>query len=188
MNTTRLLLLLALAGTTLGCASARLATPSPIPPPTTPASTVAADPSPSGQGCYYVWATQELPVASKSFESAMQTVVKGSAASAYAFGEDCVAADGTRTFLAMETDFRVRIPVANLSDEADLGDLMAASIKAIDQLPREQIEGPQPGRVEFEFTGPNSDSLRLTVELEQYLAKGQGLSGAALFNMFYIKP
>ena len=39
------------------------------------------------------------------------------------YGEDCVYADGHSTFSAMETDFYVRIPVDDLTNEEAFGGL-----------------------------------------------------------------
>ena len=59
---------------------------------------------------------------------------------------------GDATFHAMETDFRVRVSVDSLGDEEALGGAIRAVMTAIEELPPEQIVGPRPGRVEFEFS------------------------------------
>lgn len=188
MNTSKLACLL-LAGTALGaCSALRPRTPTPLPPTVTPSPTSVASDGGSGQGCYYTWATQELPEISQTVERSMEAAIAGSSASAYAFGEDCVSADGTRKFLPMETDFRIRIPAQDLADQAALGHGMATTLQVIEQIPKEQLAGPQPGRVEFEFYTPSGASLRLTVEIEQFRGEAAGLDGEALFRLFYKTP
>ncbi len=172
----------------VACSSLRRVTPTlPVATPT-PTLTPTAVVSDSGPGCYYVWATKELPQLSQTLQAAMQTIVKGASGSAYGFGEDCVASDGTRKFLAMETDFRVRLPVQDLSNEEAMGNLIAATMQVIEALPPSQIEGPRPGRVEFEFAAGSAASLRLVVQIDRFRVQGEGLTGAALFNLFYTKP
>jgi hypothetical protein len=57
-------------------------------------------------GCYYEWSTQELPGLTESLRTELTKLNSDIEARAYAFGEDCVEASGTTTFLQMETDFR----------------------------------------------------------------------------------
>ena len=160
----------------------------------TPTAAAPATPAPGGVSgpvlaCYYVWATQELPALSGTFQDSLKkTISPDATGSAYAYGEDCVAADGTRRFTAMETDFRVRLPVDNLTDQQQMGDFMAAALRLIGGIPREQLVGPQPGRVDFEFDAAGGSSLHVNVELDRYISEAASLSGAALFKHFYQSP
>ncbi len=160
-----------------------------VTPSLTPSLTPTSTPSPSSAtGCYYVWATQNLPDLSALVQSGLQTVATGAMGNAYAFGEDCVAADGTRTFLAMESDFRVKLPVKDLADDLALGNLINSTMAMLDQLPSGQIAGPRPGRVEFEFVTSAGESLRLTVDIARYRAEAKGLDGVSVFRLFRSTP
>ncbi len=188
MNAIKFACLLLLGAALGACSALQPRTPTPLPPTVTPSPTSVAGDAGSGQGCYYTWATQELPETSQTVARSMDAAIKGSSGSAYAFGEDCVADDGSRKFLAMETDYRVRIPAQDLTDQAALGDAMAKTLHVIETIPPEQVAGPQPGRVEFEFYAPSGQSLRLTVEIDQYRSEATGLDGQALFRLFYKAP
>src|SRR4029078_799397 len=116
-----------LAWTLLLCAcSTRLASPqlppppiidrpSALPPTAVPSSkdeisTVAPNP----QDCGYQWANQDLSELSRSFQASIQALQPEAQANAYAFGENCVLADGSvRSFGAMETDFKVTLQVTD---------------------------------------------------------------------------
>ncbi len=179
------------AGISVSCASYFPAKPT-VTAPTievVPTLTVAPPPSsptaPASPGCYYQWATQELPELSQRVNRMLGALDAGASGSAYAFGEDCIQPDGTRTFSAMETDFRVRIGVSTISDHETLGNKMAEVITALEGLPPADIPGPQPGRVEFEFYANEAQSLRLTVEIDKYRAEGTSLRGIQLFQLFY---
>ena len=91
-------------------------------------------------------------------------------------------------FLAMETDFRLRLPVQDLGDETALGNELARAMALIEELPTEGIPGPRPGRVEFEFYTQDSESLRLTIEISRYRAESPGLEGAVLLRHFRPSP
>ena len=110
------------------------------------------------------------------------------AGSAYAFGEDCRQQDGTSTFLAMETDFRVRVPVESMEDEAALGSSIRRVMEVVDGLPAAELSGTRPGRVEFEFYSGADSSLRLIIEIDRYRAEAQDLEGAELFKHFRPAP
>ncbi len=166
------------------------------PTPTVPVPT-AISPTPSGSvggvpggvaACYYVWTSQQLPGLSKILQDALRGVVAGASGSANAYGEDCVSADGTRTFTPMETDFWVSLPATDLKDDQELGDLMAAAMKVIDQLPKDQLVGPRPGRVQFQFYSGTADSPAYLVDIDRFHREAAGLSGARLFHLFQSQP
>lgn len=159
---------------------------------TQPASTTAASTAtnvaPTEGGCYYVWASQDLPAASKSVNSALQAIDPQMTGSAFAYGEDCVAADATRTFTAMETDFRVRMHVTDLGDKTKIGDSIILAMNAITGIPADQISGAQAGHVDFEFYVSDTEELRMSVGIEKYRLAAPGTSGADLFRLFYAGP
>jgi hypothetical protein len=119
---------------------------------------------------------------SLKFNRELQAADPAMTGSAYAFGEDCVAADGSRKFLPMETDFRIRVEVDGLSDRELMGNAIGEAMATIGGLPPSELQGPQPGRAEFEFTTAGSDILRLNVEMGSYESLAAGLHGAELFS------
>src|SRR5574341_226341 len=144
--------------------------------------------TPTYEGCYYVWASQDLPELSKKVLDALQAMDKNVTGSAYAYGENCVYADGHATFGAMETDFSIKVKVKDLKDEKALGDWIARVMKIILQLPRQELPGPQRGRVDFTFSKSDSEQLHLTVSIDRYEREAVRLTGAELFKYFYKNP
>src|SRR5512139_166684 len=63
--------------------------------------------------CGYQWAQHDLPELSSQLLQSMQALQPDAQAQAFAFGEDCNYADGTSTFVPMETDFNITIPVSD---------------------------------------------------------------------------
>jgi len=132
--------------------------------------------------CYYVWSTQELPDLSTELDRRLRATNPALSGSAYAYGEDCVTDDGTRTFHAMETDFRIRVQIDDLADRELMGNAIGDAMAVVRELPSSQLQGPQPGRAEFEFNAASSDSLRLIVDIASYGNVAAGLHGADLFG------
>lgn len=189
MRKMRLVLLLVVPTALWACTSLQAPAPTLVPGTPTSARSAAVDGVPSGVAvCYYIWTSQELPALSQVVQSGIQQVAAGASGSAYAYGEDCVSADGTRTFSPMETDFRVSLPVADLTDEQQLGELIAAAMRIIDGMPKDQLVGPRPGRVDFEFHSTAGDSVRFTVDIDRFHREGASLSGARLFRLFRPAP
>jgi hypothetical protein len=159
------------------------------PPPAVPVSTTQAPapipttPAPSGsEQCGYQWASQTLPELSNSFQQSIQVLQTGAQANAYAYGENCVRADGTiASFSAMETDFNVALQVNDLTNEADLGDWIVKVMQVITAIPKEQIVGPQPGRVTITFQSNESQKV-LNFYINQYQALPAGLSNSDIYK------
>ncbi len=157
----------------------------------TTTSTVIAEPigaSPTYEGCYYVWSSKDLPELSQKVGRILEAMDSNATGNAYAYGEDCVFADGHSTFSAMETDFRVSIKVKNLRDEEAMGNWIFKVMQAIEQLPHSEIQGGQPGRVEFQFIAADSETLFLNVSIDQYRRDADGKTGAELFRLFNTNP
>ncbi len=108
--------------------------------------------------------------------------------SASAYGEDCTYADGHSTFSAMETDFQVKVTVPDLQDESSLGNWVIKAMDVINKLPPDELAGPQPGRVQFEFDKSASENLFLNVPIDVYRSQAAGLSGAEVFKLFNHNP
>jgi hypothetical protein len=149
---------------------------------------VSTDVTPTFEGCGYVWASQALPDLSVKLNDALQAADPAMTGSAYAFGENCVYADGHSTFGAMETDYRVKVTVVDLKDEKALGASIIRVMDVISKLPADEIAGPQPGRVEFTFTKSDSENLSFNVSISKYKSLAPGLSGAEIFRLLSTNP
>jgi hypothetical protein len=140
------------------------------------------------EGCAYMWAYQDLPDLSAKLGTSISAINKDASASAYAFGEDCIYADGHKTFGAMETDFNISLKAADLKDEESLGNWIKDVMPVILQIPREEISGPQARFVEFRFVKSDTEQIIVRVPLQNYQSTTNGLSGVELFRRFYIPP
>ena len=129
-----------------------------------------------------------MPDLSQKVYDALQAVDTNLTGNAYAYGENCVDADGHNTFAAMETDFRVKVSVSDLKDEKALGDWIASAMGAIAKLPADEVPGPQPGRVEFDFSKSETENFFLNVPIAKYQKLAPGISGAELFRNFNNNP
>lgn len=136
--------------------------------------------------CYFVWATQELTDLSAEYQTAVQTVAPEAEARAAAFGENCVAADGSSTFGAMETDFYISLPVPDLADAEQLGTIIGQALVVTDGFARPRVPGGQDGFVEFTFRSGNEQRvLRVPIPRGREL-RSRGLRGAELFQALQI--
>ncbi|MBI5840892.1 MAG: hypothetical protein HZB19_12390 [Chloroflexi bacterium] len=176
----------------LGACSRNILTPQATPtksPTRTKNATHAPTPTftPAYESCYFVWASQELPELTQKMDIEIRALDPNASANASAFGEDCVFADGHSTFSAMETDFYIRMPVSDLTDEEAFGNWMAQVMLVILQLPSEEVPGPQPGFVEFWFIKSDTENLVVRVPIQQYKDVKEK-TGMELFRWFYIPP
>jgi hypothetical protein len=129
-----------------------------------------------------------LPELTGTIQEEFALLDGGIRVSAYAFGEECRRDDGTVNFLPMETDFRVRIPVTTLADEAALGDWISRSMSVVESFPASDLPGARPGRIEFEFYVDESTGLRLVVEILRYRNEAGDLDSASIFRLFREGP
>ena len=133
------------------------------------------------QDCGYQWAYQDLPELSSDFLQSIQSIQTKAQARAYAFGEDCVHADGSRIFLPMETDFEVTLPASDLTDEAALGEWIVKVMQVIENIPPARILGPRPGRVSLLFES-SGERTGVNFYIDQYRALPAGLSIAEMYQ------
>jgi hypothetical protein len=176
-----------------GCSPAVQSVPGagsdPPTPPITPEFVPTALPiTPTYEGCAYVWASQEMPQLSREFNAELQALSTDATGLAYAYGENCVYADGRSTFSAMETDFRVGIKVVDVHDEAALGDWMQKVMQVVLAIPESKLKGTHSGRVDFDFKQPDPAEVFVSVPIDKYRSEAQGLQGAELFRYFYTGP
>jgi hypothetical protein len=85
----------------------------------------------------------------------------------------------------METDFNITLQVNDLTNESDLGEWTVKVMQVIENIPRDQIVGPQPGRVSMIFQS-NGDQMVLNFYVNQYQALPAGLSGAEIYQSLQI--
>ena len=149
-------------------------------PPNLPA-TLTPTPKLYGGNCGYQWAQKDLPELSGEIQQAIQELQPDAKANAFAFGEDCVYADGHAVFSAMETDFNITLQVSDLSNEADLGEWIVKVMKVVENIPPEKIEGPRPGRVSINFQS-GSEQQFVNFYIDQYQALPSGLSNAEIYQ------
>lgn len=163
-------------------------TPASLPPDTPTEYVPTALPvTPTYEGCAYVWGSKDLPDLSRRLNAEVQKISTDASILAYAYGENCVYADGHSDFHAMETDFRVGVKVKTVRDEDALGNWIDRVMKIIVAVPRDELSGPQPGRVDFDFKQPDPAEIIVHVPIDMYLKEADDLRGAALFRLFY-KP
>ncbi len=151
------------------------------PPPDTPAPSAPEGP------CGWVWASQPLPELSRSVENALRANgLPDARAHAEAYGEDCVDSQGNILRSAtMQTDFYITLPAADLTDTAELGALLDATLAVLEQFPASQTPGPQPGYVGITFQQDDQE-LRLWIAPSRLAElRASGLSGAVLFEALH---
>ena len=151
------------------------------PPTETPTSV-----QPIGQ-CAYVWAYHNADELSAMIEEKIHALDPAASGNASFYGEDCVYADGQSTFGAMETDFYVHKPVDDLTNEEVFGNWMSQVLQIVIEIPRERIQGNY-GFVEFWFEKSDNEHVIVRVPIQQYMDDAHGITGAALFRMFYVAP
>lgn len=139
----------------------------------------------SDQPCGYQWATEDMPELTAEIDVAVKRLNPEASARAQAFGENCVRADGSSTFGAMETDFYVTLPTDDLTKEEDFGNWISQVMGVAIEIPRERLQGPNYGFVEFTFEQSEAERVILRVPIQRYLDEARGKSGAELFRMFY---
>jgi len=137
---------------------------------------------PNPQDCGYQWATQPLPELSSRLLVSLQALQPEAQADAYAFGENCMLADGSiGGFSAMETDFNITLQVNDLANESELGEWIVKIMQVIEDIPQEQIVGPQPGRVSMIFQS-NGAQNGFNFYVNQFQALPTGLSNSEIYQ------
>lgn len=154
---------------------------------TVPAATEISITAEADGQCGYMWATHNADELSAMIDEEIRTIDPATSGNASYYGEDCVYADGHSTFSAMETDFYVRIPVDDLKNEEAFGDWISQVMKIVIAFPSEQIQGNY-GFVEFWFEKSESEHVIVRVPIQEYMDGTHGITGAALFRMFYVVP
>jgi hypothetical protein len=140
--------------------------------------------APAYEGCSFVWASYDEMELSQKIDSAVKILNPNASAKATLFGEDCIYADGSKTFGAMETNFSVRLLTEDLTQWEKFGNWMKQVMEIVAEIPREEIQGGY-GFVEFWFEKNESESIIFRAPIQQYLNEAKDKSGAELFEYFY---
>jgi hypothetical protein len=162
------------------------AAPGDLPATITPAVVLTSTGTPTlaYEGCGFMWAYHDDPQMTAKVDAAVKALDPTASANATLFGEDCVFADGHATFSVMETDFHVRSFFDAFNNEEAFGNWMKQVMDAIIQIPRQEIQGPMDGFVEFLSVKGEVVTPVARVSIQQYKDEAQGLTGAELFRLF----
>ena len=95
--------------------------------------------TPDNESCGYQWAYKDLPELSNNFLQAVQQLQPSAQANAFAFGEDCIHADGHADFIAMETDFNITLQITDLTDANECGEWVVQIMQVITNIPRKKL-------------------------------------------------
>jgi hypothetical protein len=142
----------------------------------------------SSDTCAFMWAHPKLEELSTVFDAAIKELNPQASAVASAFGEDCVYEDGRKVFFAIETDFYIDLPVADLADFESFGNWISESMPLINTLPPDLIKSPHIGFVEYKFINNENETLIVRVPIQDYEKTAQGKTGEELFLAFYKQP
>lgn len=137
------------------------------------------------QGCGYQWAYKDMSELSSEFQESIRLLQPEAQATAFGFGEDCIHADGSATFIPMETDFNITLQTGDLSEE-QAGEWVVKIMQVIKSIPPDQIMGPRPGRVIilFESSGERKGA---NFYIDEYDALPIGLSNAEIYRALQIQ-
>jgi hypothetical protein len=134
--------------------------------------------------CAWSWASQGLPELGARVEAAMQAAgLEDVRVSAEAYGENCLTAEGkVDHFAAMETDFRIKVPVTSLSDRQELGKRLEEILLVLDAFPAGSTPGSNPGYIGVTFEKDGQELNLWFMRTVWETAREKGLHGAALLE------
>ena len=161
-----------------------------LPPTQTPPTFPATQPPTSSSGygnCGYQWAQQGLPELSEEIQQAVQGLQSSAQANAFAFGENCIHADGHANFIAMETDFNITLQATNITDANECGEWVVKIMQVILDIPKDEIMGPRPGRVSMSFQA-GSEQKNFNFYIDRYQALSTGLSNTEICTALQTQP
>ncbi|MDX1377724.1 MAG: hypothetical protein R3307_02655 [Anaerolineales bacterium] len=152
------------------------------------------DPGPNGEfpvpmqtsgSCAFAWANYPLEEMTCVFNAAVREINPQGSGRALAFGEDCIYQDGSKLFLAIETDFYIDLAVSDLTDYELLGNWIVQTMPVVNTMPADMIQGYQIGFVEYSFIKSEGEFLIVRVPIQVYRDSAQGRTGEELFRMFF---
>jgi hypothetical protein len=186
-----------------GCAfsSDLLFEPPPVTPPAlqgTPKVTSTSAPLPSEPyippttvPCAYAWTNKDLPDESAFVQEALKKAGLGDVEAALsAYGENCLdtTTDTIISFTAMQTDFFFSIPVDDINNRAELGNLAEKILRVVAQFPPGKVPGVNTGYVGLVYS-TGREEKRLWFQVAQGMrALESGLIGEAMFDGLSTNP
>jgi hypothetical protein len=139
------------------------------------------------EGCAFIWAYYEEPVLTNKLNETIKELNINASATATLFGEDCIYADGTKTFSVKETNISIDLLVNDLSKREELGSWIKDVMQFVTKIPREEIQGNY-GNVEFWFRKNEGEKLFVRVPIQNFLDESKDKTGIELFNLYYQQP
>lgn len=116
--------------------------------------------------CAYTWAYHDLPEISSELQQEVEKVIQNTESHATACGEDCLHANGSTSFTAMETDFYIVIFTGDLMDDQELGNLVENILIIVNKFVTTNIPGPKEGFVEITFRNEEeAHIIRVPIQL-----------------------
>lgn len=143
--------------------------------------------TPTFEGCYFNWANYNDAELTEKLDKAVKELNSESSATATLFGEDCIYADGSKTFGVMQTDFSIGLPAHDLTKYEAFGNWIKDVMQIVTEFPREELQGNY-GNVEFWFMKTESENIIVRVPIQKYLDEAKDKTGTELFNLFYVSP
>ncbi len=135
--------------------------------------------------CGYQWATQPLPEVTAELQQRLERQnILAAEVNAAAYGENCVLADGTiARFLTKQTDLYFKVPIADMEDTQNLGELTEGIILFVEDIPPDQLVGPNEGYIQINFSSAFGQMASLWFQPSTgRAALEEGLRGAELYN------
>jgi len=135
--------------------------------------------------CGYQWATQPLPDVTAELQQRLEKQNTLAAdVNAAAYGENCVLADGTiARFLGKQTDLYFQVPVTDMEDTQNLGELAEGIILFVEDIPSDLLVGPNEGYIQINFSSALGQMTSLWFQTSTGRdALDEGLKGTELFN------
>jgi hypothetical protein len=139
------------------------------------------------EACGWAWAEQALPEISSAFRAELTAtnlsfIPEGTYA--YAWGENCLRADGTVDhFATLETDFVVTTTPADPQDFSAMGSYAGAVIATVlEDFGPSVVPGPQRGSVRFVIIADGDTTQYQVLLSDAETVLERGLSGAELYE------
>jgi hypothetical protein len=167
------------------------ATFTPMPEHEAAAANVPLTPPPGRQECAWKWNSQSLTDLSAELQAALVAAgLTESTGKASAFGEDCIdpKTESVSYFVAKQTEFRITLPVEDLSDLDALGGYLKQVLMALELFPPEATPGPMAGKVDIVFDARGEQEMFSFTQEEGTIALKDGFSGAVLLEALGYRP
>jgi hypothetical protein len=166
-------------------------TVTPIPEHEAAAGNAPLTPPPGTQECAWKWNSQSLPELTVELQAALTAEgLNNSIGVASAFGEDCIdSKTGTVSYFAVkQTEFKITLPVEDLSDLDALGAYLEQALTVLELFPPDDTPGPMAGRVTIIFDAEGEQETFSFTQDEGTIALRDGFSGTVLLEALGYQP